>query len=130
MGTWGTGPFDNDAAADWAGALDALAPGERADEVRRVLQEALDPAEDRGDEVVAAAAVVAAALPDGPPLGDGYGPQQPVEGLTGDDAPTALGALDRVTSVGSEWHETWNEAGELDDALAALAPVRAALSPA
>ena len=29
MGTWGTGPFDNDTAADFAGDLDDAPPGER-----------------------------------------------------------------------------------------------------
>ena len=37
MGTWGTGPFDNDGAADFAGDLDEAPPAEREALVRGVL---------------------------------------------------------------------------------------------
>ena len=70
MGTFGTGPFDNDGALD---LLDELA-SQPADQRRGLLERLLFRVQDRPDllgwkffpdEVVAAAAVVAASLPDG-----------------------------------------------------------------
>ncbi|MEV5927762.1 DUF4259 domain-containing protein [Streptomyces cellulosae] len=37
MGTWGTGPFDNDAAADFAVGLDEAEPARRVEMVCAVL---------------------------------------------------------------------------------------------
>ena len=34
MGAWDIGPFDNDMAADFGGALDHAEPGERVEKVR------------------------------------------------------------------------------------------------
>jgi hypothetical protein len=70
MGTFGTGPFDNDGALD---LLDELA-GQPADQRRELLERIFFRVQDRPDllgwkffpdEVVAAAAVVAASLPGG-----------------------------------------------------------------
>ncbi|MDI2130528.1 DUF4259 domain-containing protein [Yinghuangia seranimata] len=70
MGTWGTGPFDNDTAADFAATLDEARPEERASIVRGVLTRTVTangyPAE--ADEAIAAAALIAAQCPGGQPV--------------------------------------------------------------
>ena len=62
MGTWGTGPFDNDTAADFAGDLDDAPPGEREALVRGVLARTVSAAGylDEAQEAVAAAALISA----------------------------------------------------------------------
>ncbi|MET0789393.1 MAG: DUF4259 domain-containing protein [Cellulomonas sp.] len=134
MGTWGLGPFDNDTAADWAGELEDAAPGERLGLVRDTLKAAADAVEyldgDDAMTAVAAAAVVAAAQPDGPELDENYGPDaDTVAGLQlGPDLRTlATRALTRVVDDESEWRELWEEAGQFDDARRALDPLFSAL---
>lgn len=80
MGTWGTGPFDNDTAADFAGDLDDAPPGEREAHVRGVLARTVSAAGylDVAQEAVAAAALIAAQCPGGRPVETVYGPEQPL----------------------------------------------------
>lgn len=135
MGTWAAGPFDNDGAADWAGALDDAEPQERTALVRAALAEAADEVDylrvDVAEVAVAAAAVVAACLPDGLELESGYAPKFLFSGerhvLPDDLVQLALRALDRVVADDSEWYELWDEGGSLDEMLAALTPVRETL---
>ncbi|MFG3207369.1 DUF4259 domain-containing protein [Streptomyces sp. NPDC048192] len=61
MGTWDTGHFDNDAAADFSHRLDQAAAAERESIVRRALVLTID-AQGYLDSDVAAEAVAAAAL--------------------------------------------------------------------
>ncbi|WP_309171984.1 MULTISPECIES: DUF4259 domain-containing protein [unclassified Streptomyces] len=42
MGTWDTGPFDNDTAADFTNALDGAKPEEREALIRGVLTRTVD----------------------------------------------------------------------------------------
>lgn len=135
MAAWDTGPFDNDGAADWAGELDDAEPPARAGLVRAALTEAAEEADYLRVEVaevaVAAAAVLAASRPGGPVFESGFAPKllfvdEPLE-LSDDLVPLALRALDRVVANESEWRELWEESGELDAVLTALAPVREAL---
>ncbi|WP_194813725.1 DUF4259 domain-containing protein [Nocardia sp. XZ_19_385] len=136
MGTWGTGAFDNDMAADWAGDLQDAAPVDRPRLLRAALQAAVDNhhylEHDEACAAIAAAAIVAALVPDGPPVAASYTPNFFIEGgaleLPDDTTELAVRALDRVFGEESEWHELWDEAGSLDEALLALAPIRAALS--
>ncbi|MEU4119575.1 DUF4259 domain-containing protein [Kitasatospora sp. NPDC028055] len=115
MGTWGTGYFDNDTAADFAGGLDDAAPGERAALVRAALERAARGSEylddDEGAEAVAAAALVAAQCPGGTAVTTAYGPAEPIPGLPGDLRAPAVAALDRVVAEGSELAELWGESG-------------------
>ena len=134
MGTWGLGPFDNDTAADWAGDLDGAAPSDRPTLIRDTLSAAADAKDyldgDDATTAVAAAAVVAATLPDGPALDHNYGPDaDTVAALQLDpDLPAlATRALLRVLDEESEWRELWEEAGEFDDARRSLDPILAAL---
>ncbi|MFJ8644645.1 DUF4259 domain-containing protein [Streptomyces sp. NPDC093546] len=110
MGTWDTGPFDNDIAADFAGDLDEAAEDERAGLLRDALARAagttghLDA--DVADTAVAAAALVAAQCPGGEPTDPVYGPEEPLPDLT-PLRRLALDALDRVVSEPSELLELW-----------------------
>ncbi|MGC4788873.1 DUF4259 domain-containing protein [Micromonospora sp. DT178] len=136
MGTWAAGPFDNDVAADWCGDLDEASPERRPLLVEQALREAAG--EDDfldswpGAKAVAASAVVAAHLPGGPPVDSAYAPDFLTAGgrltLSAELPALALRALDRVLADGSELAELWDEAGELDEFAAALAPIRAALA--
>ncbi|MFJ8045426.1 DUF4259 domain-containing protein [Kitasatospora sp. NPDC096147] len=116
MGTWDIGPFDNDTAADFADDLDEAPAAERVAMVRTALVRAADtpaaPVEldaPVGMVAVAAAALVAARCPGGPPLDTVYAPDEPFPALTPDLRPLAVGALDRVVAEGSELAELWDE---------------------
>ncbi|MFF4652574.1 DUF4259 domain-containing protein [Streptomyces sp. NPDC001380] len=110
MGTWDTGPFDNDTAADVCDALDRAAPDAREDLLRGALLRAagtvgcLDA--DTPQEAVAAAALVAAQCPGGEPAGPGCGLEESLSGLTGLRG-LAVRALDRVMTEPSELPELW-----------------------
>ncbi|TMR34872.1 DUF4259 domain-containing protein [Actinomadura geliboluensis] len=116
MGTWDATPFGNDTAADFAGDLDDLALDERPAAVREALEAVLHEADylDRseGDTAVAAAALVAAQCPGGPPADPIYGPERPVPDLPDDLRTLALAALDRVAGPNSESQDLWAEAGD------------------
>ncbi|MFD0353989.1 DUF4259 domain-containing protein [Streptomyces sp. NPDC127110] len=116
MGTWDVGPFDNDTAADFCGDLDEAAEAERPGLVRDALVRVLD-AEDPLDqrlavEAVAAAALVAAQCPGGPPVTSPYGPDLAVPELPADLRDLAVRALHRVGSEPSELRELWADTDE------------------
>jgi hypothetical protein len=134
MGTWGTGPFDNDTAADWAGDFEEADVAARPAMIRDALAAAAD-AEDYLDAddamaALAAAALVSAAQPNGPQPDDNYGPDAAaLEGLVLDDGLRALAdrAVTRVLGADSEWRELWEDAGEFDEARTVLGPILSAL---
>jgi hypothetical protein len=114
VGAWGSRPFENDDAADWARELESAQDHE-------VLRGALQAAVDEGDDLdsregaiaVAAAAVSATALD-----GDAEGLSDEVVayiarvGRPADDlVDLALRALDRVAE-GGELAELWDEADD------------------
>jgi hypothetical protein len=111
MGAWGSGPFDNDDAADWAWELEeAQDHGVLRDALQAALDEAgyLDSRE--GANAVGAAAVIATAMD-----GDATGLSEEVVayiGRTGrpdaDTVDLALRALERVGRDG-ELAELWDE---------------------
>ncbi|CAL9441917.1 DUF4259 domain-containing protein [Streptomyces sp. enrichment culture] len=114
MGTWDVGPFDNDTAADFSGALDDAAADARAGIVRDTLTRAIGTAgyleAPESEEAVAAAALVAAQCPGGEPADSVYGPEEPLPDLTG-LRDLALQALDRVLTEPSELMDLWDESG-------------------
>lgn len=115
MGTWDTGHFDNDTAADFSGNLDAVAETEREAVIRKVLGIAiaadyLD--SDEGAEAVAAAALVGSQCPGGEPVTTAYGPDEPLPVLATDLRPLAVKALDAVLGESSELRELWDDAGD------------------
>jgi hypothetical protein len=113
MGAWGTGPFDNDDAADFAASLDDLEPEDRTNAIREALTEAAGETDylerDTGAAAVAAAAVVAAQYPDGDPIDSTHGPKQSIPDLSEELRPIAVQALTRVLADDSELNELWSE---------------------
>ncbi|MEU9064687.1 DUF4259 domain-containing protein [Streptomyces sp. NPDC048430] len=91
MGTWGTGPFDNDLAADYALLLD------RSDLPEFLLRHALSQPDstriENWEVTVAAAAVIASSCPGGKPLHPVYGPHKPLPPLPHDLRELAAAAL-------------------------------------
>ncbi|MGW1503469.1 DUF4259 domain-containing protein [Streptomyces mirabilis] len=90
MGTWDTGPFDDDTAADFANALDDAEPEACEALIRGVLIRTVDATGylAEADEAVAAAALIAAQCLEGEPVGTPYGPATPMPMF-----PTGLRAL-------------------------------------
>ena len=113
MGAWGTGPFDNDDAADFAASLDDLDTDEKPEAIREALAEAAQETDylerDEGGAAVAAAALVAAQQPDGDQFESVYGPKQPVPDLPEEFRQLALDALTRVLADDSELNELWSD---------------------
>lgn len=131
VAAWGPGPFDNDAAARWAGRFDDADPDERLELLRSALHTVLDgDGSDGGSEAVAAATVVAALVPDGLVFDASHGPVTVAADAVTVDTELrnlALDALRRISSAGSPWYRQWSEAGQLDVASSSLRPVAAAL---
>ncbi|MFP8961254.1 DUF4259 domain-containing protein [Streptomyces nanhaiensis] len=133
MGTWDLGPFENDTAADFAGALDGTAPDERESLVRTTLGRAvrargyLDGSE--GEKAVAAAALVAAQCPGGEPVSEYYGPKEALPAFSGDLRPLAVEALDRVVAEESELAELWAETNSGPQWREGIGRLRAVLAP-
>jgi hypothetical protein len=136
MGTWDTGPFDNDDAADFSGDLDDAAPADRPELIRQALTAAADNTDyleaDVACQAIAAAAIVAAQQPGGPEVDSAYGPGFLTGGetieLPDDFVELSLRAIARVLDEESEWRDLWEEADDLDGAIAALEPIRSALN--
>jgi hypothetical protein len=114
MGAWGTGPFDNDDAVDFAASLDDLEPDDRTDAIREALADAAAETDylerDTGGAAIAAAALVAAQYPDGEPVDPVHGPKQSMPELPADLRPVAVQALTRVLADESELFELWTDA--------------------
>jgi hypothetical protein len=139
MGAWGSGPFDNDDAADFAGDLAELT---EAASVVVVLGDALlavtggegyIEAPEMGRAVAAAAIVAILARPSLPmpsALDQSWLDSVRV-------APSELlrteadAALTRAFQPeNNEWHELWADAGLVDEVRGTLAPYASALGPA
>jgi hypothetical protein len=131
VGVWAPGVFGNDWTADFAIEFDETEPAERIGLLRRSLVDALEAEEE--DELeefmgaaIGAAAVVAATLPGGPPVGD-EGPSDVADLVVPADLVLlALQAFDRVVTDEPEYAEM------LDDPeyAPALRAVREALAAA
>ncbi|MBZ9642361.1 DUF4259 domain-containing protein [Streptomyces sp. PSKA30] len=112
MGTWGTGPFDSDLAADFVDELKGLSPEQIIDVLERTLQHVADSVKpvDSGDgvEAVAAAALVAAQVSgSGIVIDPDDGPREPLPQLPVSLRELARRALTRVTEDGSEPTQGW-----------------------
>lgn len=138
MGTWDTGPFDNDTAADWCGDLEEADPAERAKMVRTALAAAADEGgyldSHEACEAIAAAAILAAGRPGGEAIASSYGPDFLLEGgsveLPPELVPLALRAIDRIMADESEWRVLWEDAdtASRDAAFTGLAHLRSTLT--
>lgn len=130
MGAWGTGPYENDDAADLLLELAAMPRDRRPDRVRAALTVSggyLDIRE--ADQAVGAAALVAAAS--GMPTD---GPQHAMELIQSGAIPgssrfreLARTALARVEGAESEWRDLWDDAGLLAEVTSTLKHIRAHL---
>lgn len=117
MGTWGTGPFDSDLAADLVDELEGLAPYEVIGVLQRALQRVIDSGArvDGGDgtEAVAAAALVASTIPgSGIVIDPDDGPNDPLPQLPSALRTAALLALQRVLQDGSEMLTGWVDSAD------------------
>jgi uncharacterized protein DUF4259 len=137
VGTWGSGPFDDDTAADWAGDLNEASPEDRPgivlDTLRAVIDESDYIESEVGVQAIAAAAIVAMHRPGGEQFESVYAPDFIEAGerlnLAPDIAPLALQALERVAGDESEWSELWQEAPDGPaDALAMVERLREVLA--
>jgi hypothetical protein len=111
MGAWGTGPFDNDDAADFAVSLDHLEPEQRGGAIRDVLIKVVEESHyverDAGGAAVAAAALVAAQQSRDVTIDCIHGPKKSIPQLADDLRPVAVLALGRVLADCSELYELW-----------------------
>jgi hypothetical protein len=124
VGTWGPGPFDNDAASD------LLARLTDASTLREALDEAVA-ADGFVDYDIAAAAIAAAAIVAYATgrLGTDALPSVVPDGLSVPDDLLALAvaALDQAVSEASEWRMLWADSGDVTDALSEVNTIRQAL---
>lgn len=137
MGAWGTGPFDNDDAADFAGDLSDLAGSDVAAAVLGDALLAVTAADGyiEGPEMsraIAAAAVVAIfakpSLQAPSPLEQSWLSSiglDPSDSLKAEAARSLTRAFE---AEGNEWHELWAEAGLLEEVRAKLSDHVAAVS--
>jgi hypothetical protein len=149
VGTWGTGPFDNDAAGDLLEELAECGPDERAALLRQLFAAVLrDPDAPSyevafpagyvdgltGDEVVAAATLVALALPGGERIlelpaerafpGGGIADllaDASVSGSARALAPMAAEALRTVTDPARPWSRARIDGGDRELAMGSVA---------
>ncbi|MEV5043730.1 DUF4259 domain-containing protein [Streptomyces griseoincarnatus] len=131
MGTWGTGPFDNDAAADFAVGLDEAEPERRVAMVRDVLVRTIDARDllTDADEAVAAAALVAAQCPGGAPVDPDDGPQEPMPAFPDQLRKLAHEALARTAADPCVPAPNWVDPDDAKQWQVLLTRLRAVLVP-
>lgn len=131
MGTWDTGPFDNDTAADFANALDDARSEEREALIRGVLMRTVDAVGwlAKGEEAVAAAALIAAQCPGGDPIDTRYGPETPMPVFPNDLRMLADEALARVISDEAGPAANWVDPADWKQWRRNLNRYRTALAP-
>jgi hypothetical protein len=132
MGTWGTGPFDNDTAADFSDDLDdAASLSEREDLIRGVLARTVKATGylTEAEEAVAAAALIAAQRPGGEPVGSVYGPKQSLPAFPEGLRELAAEALDRIMADESGLSGTWVNPVDARQWLSSIKTLRDVLDP-
>ncbi|MFF4263509.1 DUF4259 domain-containing protein [Streptomyces virginiae] len=131
MGTWNTGPFDNDTAADFADALDAAEPAAGESLIRGVLIRTIEATGrlTEADEAVAAAALIAAQCPGGTPVDTPYGPETPMPVLPSELRALADEALARIADDEERAGSNWVAQDDRKRWRATLAHLRAVLAP-
>ncbi|WP_432123874.1 DUF4259 domain-containing protein [Streptomyces sp. C10-9-1] len=130
MGTWDTGPFDNDTAADFANALDDAEPEAREALIRGVLIRTIDATghvTEAGEAV--AAALIAAQCPGGEPVDMTYGPETPMPVFPSDLRALADEALARIVRDEDGPASHWVDPEGSKQWRATLTRLRAVLAP-
>ena len=118
MGTFGTGPFSNDGALDFLDELAGQPAGQRCEALEQIFFRVRDRPDLLGskffpDEIVAAAAVVAASLPGGEDIRDDLADQGYDVDAVLVPAPdpelnhSALKALLVAAGRDGPWHDGW-----------------------
>ncbi|MFH8701613.1 DUF4259 domain-containing protein [Streptomyces chartreusis] len=134
MGTWGTGPFDSDLAADFVDELEGLPPQKVIDVLELALQRVTDSGSrvDGGDgvEAVASAALVASTIPDsGIVIDPDDGPREPLPELPLSLRRSAMLALHRVLQDGSEMATGWVDSADAVQWRHEVQQIKEALAP-
>ncbi|MEU8241015.1 DUF4259 domain-containing protein [Actinoplanes missouriensis] len=132
MGTWGTGPFDSDAAEDFADRVEEIASEDRALLIRERLEGAALPgAETPHAEILAAAAIVVAGMP----LGGNFSWNEDYPGISswlegadlGDLSLLAATALESCFAQDSWYWRSWATAEERIEAQGVVATLHRSL---
>ncbi|MGW2090441.1 DUF4259 domain-containing protein [Streptomyces sp. NPDC001880] len=130
MGTWDTGPFDNDTAADFANALDDAEPEVREALIRGVLVRTIDSTGYLMEaEEAVAAALIAAQCPEGDPVDTPYGPETPMPLFPSDLRALADEALARIVGDEDGPASNWVDPEDWKQWRAVLTRLRAVLAP-
>lgn len=130
MGTWGTGPFENDAAADVADALDRAEPEDRERIIRGALARGLTTSRFvEAEEAIGAAAAVAATHPNGKAVDtSGYGPTKRLSGCPPDLSSMAMRVLNRIIDDEPDWDTTWVDSADATRWITSLRRLRQVLT--
>ena len=131
MGTWDTGPFDNDTAADFANTLDDAKFEEREALIRGVLTRTVNATGwlAEAEEAVAAAALIGAQCPGGESVDTPYGPETPMPRFPADLRTLAAEALTRIVSDETGLASNWVDPGDWKRWSATLNRLRGVLDP-
>lgn len=131
MGTWNTGPFDDDTAADFANALDEVGPEECEALVLGVLTRTVDATGylTEAEEAVAAATLIAAQCPGGGPIDTPCGPETPMPVFPTDLRTLADEALARIAGDEAGPASNWVDPEDWKQWRAMLNHYRAVLAP-
>jgi len=119
IGTWGTGPLQNNVGAEFVDEVEELSHQELTGVLERTFQRVTDSGSRidgrHGAEAVAAAALVASTLPDSPiGINPDEGPSAPLPKLPTSLRVSARLALDRVLQDGSEMADSWSDSADAD----------------
>ncbi|WP_329396562.1 DUF4259 domain-containing protein [Streptomyces melanogenes] len=138
MGTWGSGPFDSDTAEDFLDDLEERPASQRLTVVEETLRSAIEAGGSSRssvlpEQVMAAAAVVAANVPAGRSLSWNEEYPSITEWLLKPVAPalawSAIRALEVTLPAGGWFWRSWVDAGEREEAQAAIDSLKSALRP-
>ncbi|MDI2128367.1 DUF4259 domain-containing protein [Yinghuangia seranimata] len=131
MGTWDTGPFGNDTAADFSITLDEARLEERESIVRGVLMRtiAADGWLIEAEQAVAAAALIAAQCPGGQPVDPIHGPHEPMPTFAVELRALAVEALERIANDETGLVANWVTEADARTWLAGLRDVSNVLVP-
>ncbi|AWK09796.1 DUF4259 domain-containing protein [Streptomyces spongiicola] len=138
MGTWGSGPLDSDTAEDYLDELEEQSVSQRLTVVEKTFRSAIGAGGGSNssvlpEEVMAAAAVVAANIPAGRALA--WNEEYPsitewlAKPITPALASSAIQALEVTLPADGWFWRSWVDAGEREEAQAAIGSLRSVLRP-
>ncbi|MEV4841601.1 DUF4259 domain-containing protein [Nonomuraea sp. NPDC049486] len=136
MGTWGSSPFDSDTSEDFLDELEELSASQRLIVIEATFHSAIEAQGNSNasvlpEEVVAAAAVVAANIPAGRSLT--WNEENPgvmewlAQPITPALAMSAIQALDVTLPADGWFWRSWVDDGEREEAQAAIDSLRSVL---